>query len=92
MGTCGLPDIYTLSPQVCGPSASGVHIRLITHAHVSYYYTIHVYILTAAWADLENFLGGGGGEPNIMGIKVAQLNVLLELQLRTLLVIFQIPV
>ena len=42
-----------------------------------------------AWADLEKNLGGG--EPNIVGIKVAQLNVLLELQLRTL-AISQIPV
>ena len=32
------------------------------------------------------------GEPNIVGIKVAQLNVLLELQLRTSLVVFQLPV
>ena len=31
-----------------------------------------------------------GGQPNIVGIKVAQLNVLLELQLRTSLVISQI--
>ena len=28
MCTCGLPDIYTLSPR-----ASGVHIRQITRAH-----------------------------------------------------------
>jgi len=40
-----------------------------------------------SWADLEKFLGGG--QPNIVG---AQLNVLLELQLRTSLVISQIPV
>ena len=33
-----------------------------------------------------------GGEPSIVGIKVAQLNVLLELQLRTSLVVSQIPV
>ena len=32
------------------------------------------------------------GEPNIVGIKVAPLNVLLELQLRTSLVISQMPV
>ena len=43
-----------------------------------------------AWADLEKILGGG--QPNIVGIKVAQLNVLLELQLRTSLMISQIPV
>ena len=30
---------------------------------------------------------GGGGEPNRVGIKVAHLNVLLELQLKSLLVI-----
>ena len=29
----------------------------------------------------------GGGELNIVGIKISQLNVLLELQLRSLLVI-----
>ena len=34
---------------------------------------------------------GGGGEPNTVGIKVAQLNVLLELQLKTSLVMSQIP-
>ena len=33
-----------------------------------------------------------GGEPNIVDINVAQLNVLLELRLRTSLVIFQLPV
>ena len=33
-----------------------------------------------------------GGEPSIVGIKVAQFNVLLELQLITSLVISQIPV
>ena len=33
-----------------------------------------------------------GGEPSIVGIKVAQLNILLKLQLRTLLVVSQIPV
>ena len=33
-----------------------------------------------------------GGKPNIVGIKVVQLNVLLELQLKTLLVISHIPV
>ena len=43
-----------------------------------------------AWADLEkNFRGG---EPNIVGIKLAQLNVLLKLQLRTSLVVSQISV
>ena len=43
-----------------------------------------------AWADLEkNFRGG---QPNIVGIKLAQLNVLLKLQLRTSLVVSQIPV
>ena len=34
MGTCGLPDIYTLSPQACGPRALGVYIRQTTHGHV----------------------------------------------------------
>ena len=33
MGTRGLPDIYTLSPQACGPWASGVYIRKTTCAH-----------------------------------------------------------
>ena len=33
-----------------------------------------------------------GGEPNVVDIKVAQFNALLELQLRTLLVISQISV
>ena len=33
-----------------------------------------------------------GGEPSIVGIKVAQFNVLLELQLITSVVISQIPV
>ena len=41
------------------------------------------------WADLEKNLGG---EPNKVGIKVAQLNVLLALQLRTSIVISQLPV
>ena len=51
---------------------------------------MHVYAYKHAWADLEKNLGGG--KPNIVGIKVAQLNVLLELQLRTSLMISQIPV
>ena len=33
-----------------------------------------------------------GGEPTKVGIKVAQLNVILALQLRTSLVISQLPV
>ena len=43
------------------------------------------------------YMGGsrkikGGGEPNIVGIKVAQLNVLLKVLLKTLLVISHVPV
>ena len=34
-GTCGLPDMYTLSPRACGPRASGVHIRQATSACVT---------------------------------------------------------
>ena len=30
MCICGLPDMYTLSPQACGPRALSVHI---THTH-----------------------------------------------------------
>ena len=41
------------------------------------------------WVDLENFLGGAS---ETVGIKVSHLNVLLELQLRTSLVISQVPV
>ena len=33
MSTRGLPDMYTLSPWVCGPRASGVHIRQTTRVH-----------------------------------------------------------
>ena len=33
IGTRGLPDIYTLSPQAYGPQASGVYIRQTTSAH-----------------------------------------------------------
>ena len=33
MGTCGSPDIYTLSPRACGPRALGVYIRQTTRAH-----------------------------------------------------------
>ena len=33
MGTCGLPDIYTLSPWACSPWALGVYIRQTTRAH-----------------------------------------------------------
>ena len=35
MGTCGLSDIYTLSPQACSSRALGVYIRQTTHAHVT---------------------------------------------------------
>ena len=30
-----LPDMYDLSPRVCGPRALGIHIRQIPHAHVT---------------------------------------------------------
>ena len=33
MGTHGSLDIYTLSPQACGPRALGVYIRQTTRAH-----------------------------------------------------------
>ena len=33
MSTRGLPDLYTLGPQACGPRASGVHIRQTTCVH-----------------------------------------------------------
>ena len=33
MGTPGSSDIYTLSPQACGPRASDVYIRQTTHVH-----------------------------------------------------------
>ena len=35
MGTHGLPDIYTLSPQACSPCSLGVYIRQTTRAHVT---------------------------------------------------------
>ena len=35
MGTCGLPDIHTLSPRACGPRALGVYIKQTTRAHVT---------------------------------------------------------
>ena len=35
MGTRDLPDMYALSPRACGPQALGIHIRQITHAHVT---------------------------------------------------------
>ena len=35
MSTCGLPDIYTLSPRACGPRALGVYIRQTTRAPVT---------------------------------------------------------
>ena len=45
--------------------------------------------MLCAWVGLEKFLGGG---PNIVDIKVGQFDVILELQLRTSLVISQVPV
>ena len=35
MAICGLPVIYALSPQACGPLALGVYIRQTTCAHVT---------------------------------------------------------
>ena len=35
MGTCDLPDMYALSPRICGPRALGIHIRQITRAYVT---------------------------------------------------------
>ena len=46
-------------------------------------------IISSMGGSRKNFRGG---EPSIVGIKVAQFNVLLELQLITSLVISQIPV
>ena len=34
-GSCGLPDMSTLSPRACGPRALGGHIRQTTRAHVT---------------------------------------------------------
>ena len=51
--------------------------------------SLNICTCTAMGGSRKNL---GGGEANIVGIKVAQLNVLLELQLRTSLVISQIPV
>ena len=30
-----LPDMYAQSPRAVGPRASGIHIRQITHGHVT---------------------------------------------------------
>ena len=54
---------------------------------------IHIIIVPC----IPLYMGGSrknfrGGEPNIVGIKVAQLNVLLALQLRISLVISELPV
>ena len=52
----------------------------------------------STWPGLSVTIMGGsrkkfrGGEPNKVNIKVAQINVLLALQLRTSLVISQLPV
>ena len=35
MDTRGLPVMFTLSPQACGPRALGVHITQTTHTHVT---------------------------------------------------------
>ena len=35
IGTRDLPDMYALSTRDCGPWALGMHIRQITHAHVT---------------------------------------------------------
>ena len=45
MCTRGLPDVYTLSPQACGPRASGVYIRQTTRAHgiTTKYIYIHIH-------------------------------------------------
>ena len=48
MSTRGLPDMYTLSPQACGPQALGVHIRQTTRVHgitITYTY-IYIYHTT----------------------------------------------
>jgi len=52
-------------------------------------YTTHLATHSYMGGSRKNFRGG---EPNKVGIKVAQLNVLLALQLRTSLVISQLPV
>ena len=49
MGARDLPDMYALSPQACGPRASGIHIRQIPHAHACYNYymslvEVHVHV------------------------------------------------
>ena len=62
-----------------------------------FYYNISVSINEYCFNSMHTAMGGSrknfrGEEPSIVGIKVAQFNVLLELQLKTLLVISQIPV
>ena len=65
MGTCGSPDIYTLSPWACGPQASGVYIRQTTYAHgttIKYtlrnlnYQRLVLYTVVSTTVDLENFI------------------------------------
>ena len=44
MSTRGLTDMYTLSPWVCSPQASGVHIRQTTRVHGITITYIYIYI------------------------------------------------
>ena len=52
MGTCGLPDTYTLSPRACGPHALGVYQA--NHLCPCYNYTM--YIIDSAKACIFNFI------------------------------------
>ena len=77
-------------PRITDPGAESVilhHILQLIHRKCQ---SSVQNLLFHTWADLEKIFRGG--EPNIVGIKLAQLNVLLKVQLRTSLVVSQIPV
>ena len=66
MGTHGLPDIYTLSPRVCGLQALGVYIRQTTRAHgiiIEYILLLSTYINITATSNFHyNRIGGIDGD------------------------------
>ena len=61
MGTCDLPDMYALSPQ-----AFGIHIRQITHVHVTTItYRLHgLFLFLFLLQNLCEHVGGQAAEKN----------------------------
>ena len=55
--TCGMPDMYTLSPWACSSQALGVHVRQTTCVHGRTITYNIIYLYHSAWEVQRVWLG-----------------------------------